>query len=317
MIELGGFLDIEFRGSNSIHSNAIALNSGRNSLLFLVSEKKIKVVYIPFFTCDAVYNCLKGINVNIKFYHIDENFMPKGIPSVLESKSLLVYTNYWGLCSSQCNKLIKKYSDKIVIDAAQAYYYIPPNNIFSFNSARKFLGVPDGSFLYATVDTENLKQDVSYERFTHLLKRFDTSGSNSFMDYKKAELKIDQLNPLKMSKLTLGLLKTINHQEVRTQRRNNFEYLHDNLKHLNQLSLESMYDIDSVPMVYPLLVDNLDIRKQLIEDKIYVATYWPNVFDWCNENTWEYLLAQKVLPLPIDQRYTHRDLERMLNLIKL
>ena len=69
-------------------------------------------------------------------------------------------------------------------------------------------------------------------------------------------------------------------------------------------------------MVYPYRVrEGADIRKKLIVDKIYVATYWPNVFQWCASDALECRLADDILPLPIDQRYGSCDMERILNVI--
>lgn len=68
-------------------------------------------------------------------------------------------------------------------------------------------------------------------------------------------------------------------------------------------------------MVYPYLTDVADLRNKLIENKVFVATYWPNVFDWCKESDIEYKLAKYIFPLPCDQRYGEEDMERIINLI--
>jgi len=46
-----------------------------------------------------------------------------------------------------------------------------------------------------------------------------------------------------------------------------------------------------------------------------VATYWPNVFNWCENKTLEFDLAKNILPLPIDQRYGSEEMERIVELI--
>jgi hypothetical protein len=50
------------------------------------------------------------------------------------------------------------------------------------------------------------------------------------------------------------------------------------------------------------------LKQKLIENRIFVATYWPNVFEWCRSKDLEYNLANNLLPLPIDQRYGKEEL---------
>lgn len=62
-------------------------------------------------------------------------------------------------------------------------------------------------------------------------------------------------------------------------------------------------------------MQNIDIRKKLIANKIFVATYWPNVFSWTVADSVEHGFADYLIPLPIDQRYGEDDIERILKII--
>ena len=62
--------------------------------------------------------------------------------------------------------------------------------------------------------------------------------------------------------------------------------------------------------MYPLYIANgADIRKKLQEEKIYIPTLWPDVFDVCNETDLEYDMAKNILPIPCDQRYEFEDMK--------
>ena len=65
------------------------------------------------------------------------------------------------------------------------------------------------------------------------------------------------------------------------------------------------------PLVYPFWSDNGQ-KKQLIDAEIFVATYWPNVFEWTKPSDLEYELANNVVCTPIDQRYSEEDMERIV-----
>jgi hypothetical protein len=69
-------------------------------------------------------------------------------------------------------------------------------------------------------------------------------------------------------------------------------------------------------MVYPLLHASTSIKAKLIEKRIYVATYWPNVFDWTTKKMLENYLTAHLISLPIDHRYTHADMKRIINVLK-
>ncbi|MCH5327067.1 MAG: hypothetical protein J1E29_07690, partial [Duncaniella sp.] len=83
---------------------------------------------------------------------------------------------------------------------------------------------------------------------------------------------------------------------------------------VNQLNISlSQRDI---PMIYPFLTERDALRKHLIDSKIFVAKYWPNVLEWVDKNSIEYYLANNILPLPIDQRYDDEDMNRILDILK-
>ena len=68
-------------------------------------------------------------------------------------------------------------------------------------------------------------------------------------------------------------------------------------------------------MVYPYAVSNgQELRKRLIENKVFVAKYWPNVLP-CKGFELEVSLANNVMALPIDQRYGVEDMERIVSII--
>lgn len=117
-----------------------------------------------------------------------------------------------------------------------------------------------------------------------------------------------------MSSLTKHILHRIDYEEVRFRRRSNFETLHMSLAQTNDLSVPDMGSF-ACPMIYPYLTEDKSLRNRLIENKIFVATYWPNVLEWCGEHSLEHTLARNLIPLPVDQRYGEEDMIRIINVI--
>ena len=110
------------------------------------------------------------------------------------------------------------------------------------------------------------------------------------------------------------MMESIDYAKAAQRRLENYHCLDSALNGTNRLNFRTGYG--DIPMVYPYMTDNESLRKILIDHKIFVATYWPNVFDWCNESDLEHELAKKILPLPIDQRYAAEDMERIIKTIR-
>ena len=71
-------------------------------------------------------------------------------------------------------------------------------------------------------------------------------------------------------------------------------------------------------MIFPYTSEaGQELRRKLIENKVFVAKYWPNVDEWAGGNSVETWMANHILPLPIDQRYGREDMKKIINLIEL
>ena len=115
-----------------------------------------------------------------------------------------------------------------------------------------------------------------------------------------------------MKEQLLNFLHGIDYQFVKKRRSENYNYLFNKLGKVNNLNLsmaEGAY-------MYPLYLENGNkVRKNLQKSKIYVATLWPDVFEVCAENDFEYKLAENILPIPVDQRYTKEDMRYIVDKI--
>ena len=114
-----------------------------------------------------------------------------------------------------------------------------------------------------------------------------------------------------MSKLTQRMMLGIDYEAAAYCRRANYKILQEALGKEN--SLELQLDDDAVPMVYPYFVENgALLRQYLIDHKVFCASYWPNVLEWCKLGDWEYQLAENLVCLPIDQRYWEEEMNSIL-----
>ncbi len=313
MDAIGGYFSLELPLCEEYHKNAIRLNTGRNCLEYILRARGYKKVYIPYYTCEVILEPFKKLNIPYEFYHIDIHLEIRD-RFKLKADEALLYTNYFGLKQRYVEHLAEKTGSRLIVDNTQAFYAKPIQGIDSFYTCRKFFGVADGAYLYMDKLLEDeFVQDESYDRMAHLLKRIDLSAEQGFADFRKVDDGLDNQPIRKMSKLSQRIMQSIDYEAAAKKRRENYQMLHEVLEKDNKLVL-SLED-DAVPMVYPFLAPIKGLREILIDNKVFVARYWPNVLDWTNEKDIENHLAYQMQPLPIDQRYGREDMERILKII--
>ena len=314
MNEIGGYFELELRKGRPFHSNAIALNTGRNALELIIITKKYTKVYIPFYSCDVILEPFEKQKIEFEFYHINVEFEPVFDFSKIKENEGFLYINYFGLK----NRYIAELSISIVnliIDNTQSFFSKPIQKVPTFYSCRKFFGVPDGAYLYIDGISDLYQPlDHSENRFTHLLNRVEYDAGEGYDDFKNNDNFLIGQPIMKMSKLTNALLCNIDYDSVRKIRVENFLFLHDKLLKKNELKI--ILDSEFVPMVYPFKTNQQGLKQKLIDNKIFVATYWPNVLEWCDNKYIDSCLTENLLPLPIDQRYGENEMKKILSVIK-
>lgn len=311
MREIGGFIELsQFRGA-ILHGEGIALNCARNCLAYLIEAKKIKKIVIPKFLCNSVSDVCKKYDVKIRYYSINTDFLPHNL--TIDDDEWLYLVNYYGQIDNLKITYIHRKYVRMIVDNVQAYFQEPMEKIDTLYSCRKYLGVPDGAFLFTDsyIDRQ-LDTDKSYDRMLHLMGRYEGVASDFYDRYIKNEDMFSNLPLLKMSKLTDNLLRVLDYDNIKCIRERNYTFLYSKLQNINKLKL-------SIPVgafMYPLYIDNgYEIRKEMQKKGIYIPTLWNDVYDVCGESEVEYDMAKNILPLPCDQRYDLDDMRIIIDVI--
>lgn len=313
-IAIGGYFSLELPQHEEYHAEAIKLNTGRNALEYVLRCRQYSKVYIPYYTCEVILEPFKKLGIAYEFYHINLQFEIADDIHLQENEALL-YTNYFGLKQRYVEQLAEKYQGLLIVDNTQAFYARPIPGIDTFYTCRKFFGVADGAYLYTDILLDDeIEQDISYDRMAHLLKRIDLSPEAGYADFRKADDGLDHQPIRKMSRLTQRMMQSLDYNIAVQRRRKNYLILHAALGQNNKLKLP--LEDDAVPMIYPYLTGKDGLRERLIEYRIFVARYWPNVLEWSAQNDIEYMLAVMMQPLPIDQRYGEEEMNRIIYVIQ-
>ena len=312
--ELGGYLQLEFSKVWSVDKLGIALNSGRNALEYIIRARDIKTMLIPYFICDSIVNKCLELNVQIKYYRLNENFFP--LVPLEHNFDAIFIVNYFGVNDKSCAEALSFY-DKVILDNSQAFFSNLRSGFGTIYSPRKFFGIPDGGIVYCEEELQKkLDRDISGARISHLIIRLESSAKEGYHQYLENESLIGRLKLKRMSCLSLSILESIRITHVQTKRKLHFSFLHNLLGDRNY---RFNFDLEMSSLVYPYYSqDAEEIRKRLIAENIYVPTYWPEVKQRViDSNSLEYLWTSNIVALPIDQNANLILLERVVEIINL
>lgn len=306
MQEIGGFFEIELgERKNSFYSNLIAVNSGRNAIAYIVEASWYKTVYLPYYCCNCIEATLLKMNIECKYYHIDQKLKPIDV-TVNEGEAILIINYYGQLNRSDIIDLKKKYKN-VILDNTQNFFMKPIKEVDTVYSVRKYFGVSDGAYLQSkNVLSRSLKQDKSIGRVLPMIGRYEDSAQNYYALQQEKEKTLDNLELMKMSKFTKAILQSIDYKKVKRIRQSNFEYFHNVFKDINMFEVAN----ERATFMYPLKINKAaEVRKRLIMQRIYVPVLWPVLNQEQGINQFEGSLKDGIVNLPIDQRYTKKQLE--------
>lgn len=311
---IGGYFELEAGQGALPHAAATAVNSARHALEYILRCRRYTRVHLPLYTCSVVLQPLRRLGVEPVFYPLNPDLEPQELPE-LRAGEALICNNYFGLKQACVERLAQHYGTRLIVDNAQAFYAAPLPGIDAIYSPRKFFGVPDGGFAYCHASfSGELPRDVSWQRMEHLLRRHDEGAEAGYPTFCTNSEQLDESPLRRMSALTQALLRSVDTARAAQSRRANYAQLHAALHQTNHLSLPMV--AEAVPLVYPYLVPcGAELRRRLIAEKIFVASYWPNVTEWAAPGTWEHTLATDLLALPIDQRYGPAEMQRIIECI--
>lgn len=319
-MEIGSFLELDLVKKGEyfdLQSNIARLNSARAGIIHALRILNVNSIYIPRYICPSVISFLKKKNIQVNFFNINKSFEPVGINQQNRQSAILI-VNYFGLFPADKLRFISGRYRNVIIDNAPAFFCPPIEGCYNIYSPRKFFGVPDGCYVIgkdAQLYLNEYDKDYSSETSTFLLKRHEVGSALSYSDRTKNEKRIDNSDVLNMSTLTHILLNSIDYYGIKETRRKNFLIACKYFNRLNRINISALSISPSsqngfvVPMVYPLVIENETLVENLTKEKIYTGRWWKSVLSHVKKNSFEAYLSRFMVPLPIDQRYSEKEIK--------
>ena len=294
-------------------------NSARSAIKVILKSIDAKKVWLPAYTCDAVIDAVKDLDIAFAYYKLSSTFDVDTLVDLGKDEYILI-VDYFGTSGDSVKRSLKRFGyANTIVDCSQAYFSEHLGALATVWSPRKFFGLPDGGLFYSNDPRISQPQDrdsTSETRMSHLISRLTNSPERGYQNFLEAEQAIAALPVQGMSELTERLLLSVDSEGVKIARARNARYLHDHLGKYNQLDLN--FDDSKAPLCYPFLPNvNVVSRSGLIKKRVFVPSYWPEVLNRVDEASFEWNLVSNGLFLPCDQRYNEDDLDRLITLLAI
>lgn len=318
---------------------------GRSSVKHILQTINKKSFLLPAFLCAAVVQPFKECGVDCYYYTVnnDLSINISHIKQILIKEKIdgIYIINFFGFPQKEeVQFFLEQLKDKYIIieDCSQGSLietkHPQVGNIghFVFTSLRKYLPVPSGALLINN-STYTLKRDIAEDNnFTEnrllakLLRNYyirQSSQENTvetiYLDiFRNEELSLNKhIEIAKMALISMQILNNLDFTEIITKRRTNFNLLATFFKlffenkNYGSLIIDSLPDNISPQYFLMRIKSNRNlVRKMLVNENIYCPILWPYIvgdFNLIYAKTIE--LSNEILCIPIDQRYTHQDME--------
>lgn len=315
---MGGYFEMELRRGHQPFPDALAFNSARSAFQALLRSRDIRKVFMPHFLCAVMPEAARSVGVQVVEYGLDDQLELVVMPELGESDALL-YVDYFGLKTHYVrNVLAEHLRPHLIVDNSQALFAAPLNGVPTLYSPRKFVGVPDGGWLVnGPAGIEPPEPGAFIGRFDALLGRLGDAPEAHYADFQKAEEALGLEGIRGMSRATARLLDSIDYDSVKTRRHSNFNRLHDALSAINHFS--PAFGEHAGALCYPLLIENAAcasaVREALLKQRVFVPCYWREVLQKPKTPPLERDMTERLLALPIDQRYGPLQMDRLASII--
>jgi len=317
--------------------NLLFLASGRDSVVYAVKAFKIKKILVPSYIESLVTKQILQEEVKIQFFKINNDLSVnlKDIEKKIQNVDSLLVVHYFGFLQpiKELKSLCTKSGVFLIEDCVQSMLSsfsgkpIGSFGDFSFNSLRKFIGIPDGSIVSSRkripTHESNLHKKLVKQRTDALIGKYHyMQGNKNYSRYyfKKAFVGPEKMinnypKPAPMSSKSKQVLIRTNFPRIIKIRRKNFLFL---LSKLEKKAFYKKLPKNVCPMGFPIISKNRDrIKKLLVKNKIYPPIHWklPMIIDKSEfKESWN--ISNHILTMPMDETYSTMDMERIAKILK-
>lgn len=325
------------RKKKNLPTDRTFLASGRACLKVIITAEELagKTVLLPAYLCDSVLLPFKEKKVKMVFYRVNHQLIidQKDLFEKIkkEKPDAVVIIHYFGWIQPRVETIIKRMRKQspncvVIEDLVQSYLTsYQPRGDYWFNSYRKFLPVADGAFVTGKKKVgEPAESAASGVRLmAMLLKNMPGMKSLARRLFQTYEHRGVNRGISSMSWFSRYIIKRVDENAVKNIRRKNYQHL------ARLLTKEAGKETD-IPVLFPKLPEGVcplglpvivkdrdAVRRRLIQQKIYCPVHWDLPTDISKKKfPVSHVVSEHIFTIPIDQRYTKEDMERIARCLK-
>ena len=310
---------------NCIFTNSMQwFLSGRSALKAIISELgEAKSVSLPSWCCDSMIKPFVDAGMQVHFYPV---YFENGLIQEIDTSSeILLIMDFFGYTTS--NYDLNNYKGIVIRDVTHSIFSAIYNDAdFYFGSLRKWCGVWRGGYAW-TKDGQMLPIKESGDDGYTLFRERAMQQKNSYINglgvtdkeylklFEEAEEKLEYIGIEPAADRDISLAKQLDVDFIREHRKANATILRTAFS--DWLIFPELKSTDC-PMFVPVLVPEgkrNELKQFLIKHNIYCPVHWP-LSDYHKLNEKELFLYDSELSLVCDQRYTEKDMNRIVEIIK-
>jgi dTDP-4-amino-4,6-dideoxygalactose transaminase len=332
---IGGVFGLEIEAPSVPQSppflvgNCVCLVNARSAIRLLIDRLHPTQVWMPSYLCGAMLQAIAPHRTMLRFYDVSYELTPgssRWIDQINRGDIVLVIDYFGFAWDADAVAKARERGAWILEDASQALLsgHVGKRSDFVVFSPRKFLGVPDGGILVVRADVSLPDETLQTPPASWWLKaltvaiqrrEFDRHGGDRewFRLFRDVEREFPTGN-YAMSELSrLLLMQAFDYAAIAERRRENYLFLRGALA---KWAVFKDIPEDVAPLGFPICHPQRDrLRQHLFDQRIYPSVHWPIAGIVPAEFRDSHRLAEEIMTLPCDQRYSVDDMARMTSLM--
>ena len=293
----------------------------------IVRETGLRVVYMPALSCHSMWQPFADAGFEIRFYPIDEAFLPH--PTIAKGEQAVLFVMlYYGVTDlDYVRSVIRAYPDCVTIaDITHSCFDVAAYNTgcdYTVASMRKSIGIVNGG---VALSVERELEQPAYEpnAFTQLRRkafeeklRYGACKSTECKQNYRAMFAAAE-HEIDMSTSIVGAdaqsvvqLADCDVAKIARARKANYRALYRAIEQIDGVqALTPHYAADrGAPFSLPIAVCDRDVvQRRLAQRGVYAPVLWPLADAARSMDAFAAKVEREMLSLPIDQRYMYDDM---------
>lgn len=333
---LGGEFEIDLsiqRDAFQPASDTYYYASGRTALYQILRSlgPRHTKVWMPDWLCHTMVEAAERAKAEVVFYELNSDFeatLEALDKSGFRDGEAVLMVNYFGLQDlAPTAKAIKgQYPQSIVIeDDVQAYWSFSekknPYSDYRFTSMRKAFAIPDGGLVKTL---RPMPEATGFNTFAQLkvkagvMKQHRDQEGIKDEDYlalfRQGDELISENYEGRMSDDSKRLFAGTDFEQAKRQRRLNTKVILEGLK---SLGIKPLIEVPAgvVPLFIPIYLENRnEVRRKMFQHEVFCPVHWP--LEGMDVKRGKEM-AEHELSLIVDQRYGQKEMDEILNFLKV